>query len=236
MYGLDVNPNQDSNNIPGSFHTRFTPSPPKGRLHGNTGNHTKMDSKLTDDEEAPRKRLRTHSQKVKTSMFASLPAILTSQPRPALTLPASLYSDFIVVSLSFWKKEMHTFCSAISLLCLQMNQCRQSIFLCREGPHCILSFEVYRNLCFCKCFKTCFLYHVFVTRSYQSHSCFNFTSIGWRIKKINREGVPFPEVLCASKDGYTLGEYWLGQQKPGDIWALCTVTCPTEASLTSGFC
>ncbi|XP_072262668.1 histone-lysine N-methyltransferase NSD2 isoform X2 [Pyxicephalus adspersus] len=34
-----------------------------GRLHGHTGNHTKMDNKCTDDEEVPRKRLRTHSQK-----------------------------------------------------------------------------------------------------------------------------------------------------------------------------
>lgn len=39
-----------------------------------------------------------------------------------------------------------------------------------------------------------------------------------------------------SQAGYTQTEYRLVQQKPEDIWSLCTAVFPSEAGLTTGFC
>ncbi|XP_073467023.1 histone-lysine N-methyltransferase NSD2 isoform X1 [Aquarana catesbeiana] len=62
----------------------------RSRLHGNTGNHTKMDSKLTDDEDGPRKRLRTHSQKqVESSNEKSSKSCRGRERAPVKAQPAA---------------------------------------------------------------------------------------------------------------------------------------------------
>ncbi|XP_075050290.1 histone-lysine N-methyltransferase NSD2 isoform X2 [Mixophyes fleayi] len=61
----------------------------RSRLHGNTQDHIKTDSKLPEDDEAPRKRLRTHSQKqVETSIEKSSKSCRGRETIPIKPQPA----------------------------------------------------------------------------------------------------------------------------------------------------